>query len=194
MSRRWLKKWWLVGSFLLLATVVTIMAFFLSAPSHGKLTSVDVMLRPVKTQPAAKLAPASTLANKYFSLDLPSGYNLTAQSATTSGLLWNATIIKSAAAGSQVISISLKNFSGNLNDDSSYRLRQQSSGYRLQSLSLDGQTIPVFISVGGSGEAVAFWSHGAYLATVSVSQYAATDSTDCLQTLNTLLSAWRWPD
>jgi hypothetical protein len=187
-------KWrWLIG-LLLLLTVVIVVFRVISAPVHGRQVPVDRQLTP-KPHVTAPTLPASNVQSNYFDLPLPAGYKPQAAQAVP-GLLYSQTILKPSSFGSLLINISLKPLpEGGLAADSSYRLRQQTSRYHLTSQSVDGDTVQLANDT-ESAAIVAFWPHGGYLATISVSSGlgnpAADDNRQELKALQPLLTAWQW--
>jgi hypothetical protein len=85
---------------------------------------------------------------------------------------------------------------GGLAGDSSYKLRQQKAErYRLTTQSISGEAIQI-ANDAESAAVVAFWPHGGYLATISissgVSNPSSNDNAAELSVLQPLLKAWRW--
>ncbi len=168
----------------------------LTAPAHGRPTKTGGALRPHPTLKPAVLPPDS-VQNNYFRLALPAGYRQQANNQATPGVLYSQTLIKSAAFGSLIINIAVKSLSdGGLGEDSSYRLRlQQASRYHLGSQTIGTDQVQI-ADDSQAAAVVAFWPHGAYLATISVtsgiSDPSTNGNTEQLVTLKTLLAAWQW--
>jgi hypothetical protein len=196
-SRRWRlpkRRWLLVG---LLVIGIYIVSRILSSPAEGHQEAVDQKLIPA--QPTTAPAPAaSTLNNQYFTLRLPVGYSLQASSTTTPGLLFNQTILKASNEGSLIINVGLSTLDGGLSENSSYRLRAENpQTYGLSSQLIGGSTVTISTRLDGSdGEVVAFWPHGNYLATVSVTDGTGDtpggDTAGDQTVLMSLLKGWQW--
>ena len=182
---------------LLVLTVVSLLIVgvvrHVSAPVHGRNVAVDVKLQPKRQTTATP--PATTVQADYFQLDLPTGYKPQAAQ-TVPGLLYAQTLVKPSTMGSLLINIGIKNLpEGGLSGDSSYRLREQSARYRLSSQTVHGETVQI-ANDAESAAVVAFWPHGGYLATISISSGlgnpAADDNATELAALQPLLKAWQW--
>ena len=86
--------------------------------------------------------------------------------------------------------------SGGLSGDTSYTVRtQQPAEYQMSAKQYAGDMVHV-ASDSSTSSVVAFWPHGSYLATISIS--AGTDApsgdnnADELNSLQPLLNAWQW--
>jgi hypothetical protein len=184
----------ILGGFVMLA-VCFYAVKQVSAPAHG--TEIHTGQKLVATRPKTQTAPkaASTIQNNYFDLRLLPGYREQAASTTVPGLLFQQTIIHPSASGSTVIELAIKSLpEGGINNDSAYRIRQQSANYQLGSLRQGSETIIVAAHRQDSS-AVAFWSHGKLMATISVSYGVASDadsSDETKQTIQTLVNNWHW--
>lgn len=169
----------------------------LSAPSHGHTTNTGGKVAAQHSAPSIKVAPSSVSENAYYVLQLPVGYVSQTSSQTTPGLLYQQTIIKSAANGSQVISVALQNLPlEGITDLSAYRLRSSQLGrYVFSSPGASSPTLQIARDT-QSASVVAFWTHGGIVATIGVttglSGAADTDNTDELRALQPLLNGWQW--
>jgi hypothetical protein len=165
----------------------------LLSPAVGH--SETPLLTPTGSRPSASEAPPATAeGNHYYELDLPPGY--TAQAATQpAGLLLAQTILKPGPAGTLIITIGVSDLpAGGLSANSSYALRVHAPNtYSLSQLK--GTT--VFTRTDGvNGEVVAFWVHGARLATISVtdgvSNAGGGDTVVDRAVLQTIIASWHW--
>ncbi len=193
-QRRHLKRW-IIGGLSVVLAVIT-MVKILTSPALGHNVAVDRKALTVHPTSAAP-APASTLDNKYFTLHLPSGYKLNSTQTTPTDSLVSATIVKGSAFETSVMSVSVvKSPDGVWQNLSSYRARQQTpNNYSISSFSQSGETLSLVTRRDGeAGEVVAFWPHGAYVATVAVSSSTqGTGDTETNQAnLRTLLTNWQW--
>ena len=195
MPRSLRRRVWL-GVFIGLTLIIWLISRHLAAPSDGHIIPVQDHLTKVQTAPKPTIAPATTLANDYFSLTLPPGYNVHSVTAPPNGLLYNQTLIKPGSFGSLIISLSVQKLpEGGLSEDSSYRLRQQADHYQITSQTVHGETVQI-ANDKQTAAVAAFWVHGNYLATLSISSGlsdpSGDDNADELAALQPLLAAWQW--
>lgn len=189
------RKYWLFG--LVLLGITGIIAHNLSAPVHGHVTSVDLKLAKHAHPPAAPQLPPATLQNSYFSLSLPTGYRVPADSPVVPGLLYEQTIIKPSSTGSLIISIALKNMpDGGLESDSSYQSRvRQADRYHFRTQIAQPDTVTV-ANDAQSVSVVAFWPHGGYLASIAIAtgvdSPVVNNNNEELAALQSLISGWQW--
>ena len=145
----------------------------LEEPAQGRIIAAphDSL---VTQAPPKQVSPAATLQNSYFTLPLPSGYEVQANPQTPAGVLYDQTLIKSGDLGSLIIAIAVEQMpDGGLSSDPSYRLRQQQPAeYQLTTKVIDGDTVTIANNP-ESAAVVAFWPHGNYLAMKSL-YYANT--------------------
>ena len=172
---------------------------------HELSSSVHSGFSPAKTSTMAakapshapSVAPAQTLSNQYYILDLPAGYSAQDALQTPSGMLATQTIIKHGSFGSLIISIGVQPLSSDgLEADPSYHLRvSNQSRYQLHTQPQAGDTLQI-ANDRQEASVVAFWPHGGYLATISVSSGlgnpATNDNADVLKALQPILDAWQW--
>jgi hypothetical protein len=85
---------------------------------------------------------------------------------------------------------------GGLAGDSSFRLREKDTGRYQLSSQAAGSDIIHIANDKQSAAVVAFWPHGGYLATISVSSGVDNPSSDDnatqIKALQPLLKAWQW--
>ena len=185
----------IVSVLLLMCAAVSI--HFLNAPAQGRQIAPVDANKLVKSSQAAKSTPAQSLANSLFTLSLPPGYNVQSHDPTPSNLLYNQTITKPGAFGTIIIAIAVQNLpQGGLDGDASYTFRQQQpSVYTLTTERHGGDTVHI-ASDTSTSSVVAFWPHGSYLATISLSSGtdapSGDNNTDSLHSLTPLLNAWQW--
>lgn len=176
---------------LVIGTVVHILA----SPVKGRQVPVDSSL--IKSAPkATPQTPAQNLGSSYFTLALPPGYTVQAQTGTVSGQLYSQTVLKTSVDGTLILAIGVKTMpDGGLSGDSSYTFReQQQQNYQIQTKTYNDEAVSIASDVGGDG-VVAFWPHGAYMATVSVSSGLSDtggEIADEQSALAGLLGAWQW--
>ena len=193
-QRRHLKRW-IIGGLTVVVAVITLVKI-LTSPALGHNVAVDrkpLIIHPTSAAPAL----ASTLDNKYFTLHLPSGYKLNSTQTTAADSLVNAIIFKSSTFETSVMSVSVvKSPDGGWQNLSSYRARQQTpNNYSISSLSQSGEILSLVTRRDGeAGEVVAFWPHGAYVATVAASSstQGTGDTNNNQANLSTLLANWQW--
>jgi hypothetical protein len=189
-----------VGISLLLLVAASIGVHSLtSSSSVGKQVAVDekvVTTDGIQAPVTQVRTPAQQVASPYFTLALPVGYNPQPLS-TAAGLLFAQTILKPGSMGSQIIQVAVKNLpSGGLSGDSSYTLRQsQPATYVLTAKSYQGETVELADST-QTATVTAFWAHGAYEATITVTDGVdnPADGTnqDIMHVLQGLLADWQW--
>jgi hypothetical protein len=182
--------------FLVVGGGILLTARHLGAPVHGAEVAVDVKAtKPHLTD--VKQAPAATLDQPYFTLNLPPGFTPQAATTTPSGQLFSQTIIKQASLGSLIIAIGIRTLpEGGIDEDSSYQLRtKDTQRYTITSKSYDGQQVRI-ANDKQSAVVVAFWQRANLLATISVSagidNPADGDNADSVRVLSTVLDAWKW--
>ncbi len=189
------KRW--LGGLTLLVLIVIVIIKLLTAPAQGHTNIVDQAVKSTRHQ-TVKPAPASTLDNKYFRLRLPVGYSLNNTQTAAADSLLSATIFKPSTGGTSIINVAVVNLPPDgLTNLSAYRVRSQSPAtYKLESTTIKGDTVALSTRLDGeSGEVVALWPHGAYVATLAVSTGTLATSGDTaanLKSLQTLLAAWQW--
>ena len=168
----------------------------LNAPVSGHPVITKDSPKPKALKPKANTS-ATSLDNAYFQLSLSNGYRPQSASLAVPGLLYQQTIIKPSVYGSTIINIAIKDVpEGGLAGDPSYQLRVRSPArYAITQQIINGESV-VVASDAQSAAMVAFWVHGGYLATISVSSGLANPSSDGnseqLKVLQPLLAAWGW--
>jgi hypothetical protein len=194
-TRRW--KIQLVVVVLILGGIWFVMRT-ISAPVTGHDVAASDMLQtniPAKAKPDTSATTIND--NQYFQLALPAGYKAQASNQAVPGLSYQKTIIKPGAFGSIIINIAIKPIpGGGLASDSSYNLRVQSPAhYKVSHQTIDGGDVVIFNDA-QSAAVVAFWSHGGYLATISlnagINNPASDDNADIVRALQPILDAWKW--
>ncbi len=191
----WRRKY-LLASVLLLG-MIGLLAHIFSAPVKGHSVPIDTKLIKHVGTPKEPVLPAQAVQSSYFSLALPSGYRVQASGLPPPNLLYQQTMIKSSKTGSLIISIAIKDMpGGGLSGDSGYNLRvQQASRYRFTKQILHQDTVSV-ANDAQSAAIVAFWPHGAYLATIAITEGvenpAFNDNNNEVAALKPLLAAWQW--
>jgi hypothetical protein len=180
--------------------LVIIISKLLTAPVQGHKIAVDHAIKQSQST-TPKPVPASILQNQYFRLQLPIGYSPQTNTAPLpTGILLTQTILKTSTNGTEIITVSVTGLpTGGLANNSSYQLRVQSPQiYKITTQTIAGDTLSLSKRIDGqSGEVVAFWPHGAWLATVSLTTGLDDNSSDSQQTANltdlqTLLANWQW--
>ncbi len=188
------RKYWLI--IIVLLGVIGVFAHTVSAPVKGHIIPIDVKLKHSNKVAPAHL-PATSVQSSYYNLDLPAGYRVQDSSTSVPGLLYQQTLIKPSLGGSLIISIAVKAIpEGGLAGDSSYQGRvNQGNRYQMRSQSISGDTLTVANDT-QSASIVAFWPHGAYLATIGISSGldnpATNDNIDEITILQPLLKDWQW--
>jgi hypothetical protein len=172
-------------------------AQILSAPSHGHVTHTGGPIVKQSVQPPAVFeAPSSKNQNSYYSLTLPAGYKPQSDGQPMAGLVYQQTIIKQSATGSQIIAIGIVDAPGGLTNLSSYQLRQQApSHYTKTNKSVNGEQVIIFADT-QSPSVVAFWQHQGRVATIGATAGVAEISDDGTKTqqaaLQPVLDGWQW--
>ena len=185
-----------LGLVVFLLLLIWLGARWLNAPATGRIIPAG-HAKLTKVTPPTKTSQAATLNNSYFTLTLPLGYEVQAGNQVPPNVLYSQTLIKTGDFGSLIISVAVQNLpDGGLSADSSYQLRAgQPTRYQLNSQAIHGDTV-VVASDTQSAAVVAFWPHGNYLATISVSSNLDTPSGDQdseqFAALQPLLNAWQW--
>lgn len=193
------KTRWLVP--IIIVTSVAILGILavraISAPSHGHATNSGGKIAAQHIKPPIPRRFDTAANNAYYDLSLPTGYTSQSVSQATPGLLYQQTIIKSAAGGSHIISVTIQSLSATgLTELSAYQLRSSQPGrYQLTTVQSKGQPIQVARDL-QSASVVAFWVHGSTVATIAVTT-ALAEATDAggqneLRTLQPILDAWQW--
>ncbi len=192
-------------SAVLILAVIVVISHFIDRPVHGRaLSHLNVSMLTSKAATAVtsnavttKPTPPGTLSNGYFTLSLPAGYVSQTNNQAPAGMLYAQNVIATSTDGSLLIAIGLKQMpAGGLSADSSYALRsKQPTNYKVTSQTVNAETVQVSSGVQDDG-VVAFWAHGSYLATISVTTgLAGTGASNVpseQQALNGLLSGWQW--
>lgn len=177
--------------------LVGVIVHYLDAPAEGHTIPATDAAKVVKATTKPPASPAQQLTNDFFSLSLPPGYNVQSHQPTPSNLLFNQMITKPGGFGTLIIAISIANMpSDGLDGDTSYTFRaQQPSVYQMSTKNYGGDTVHI-ASDSQTSSVVAFWPHGSYLATVSISSGTDAPSGDGnqdeLNSLQPLLAAWQW--
>ena len=151
----------------------------------------------VSTQPAAVKAatpvtpPPTVIAGRLVRFTAPSGFDQQAP-VVLSGLMleaWNFTdggITTGAASPHLSIAIMTQA----LGDNASLRLRlQQPKLYAATTAMVNGEKITIMTRSDGATEATAFWPHGRYLATLSLTDASSVAAT---KQLTEVLQSLRW--
>ena len=189
-----------LGVFAFILLVIALIIRFLDEPSTGHNIAAQGVPKLVGSSAPPKQAtptPAQTLTNSYFTLSLPPGYAAQAGDPTPAGILYDQTLLKNGDFGSLIITVAVRDLpTGGLSEDSSYQLRQkQTAQYQITNQTLRGEIVRV-ASDTTTGAVVAFWPHGSYLATISVSSGTDTssggDASNETTDIQPLLNAWRW--
>jgi|GEM_PF-4194063 len=184
-----MKFWLAIGvgiSIVSLAAVTTIVIG--NAPAVGT----------VRTQPAAVNAaspvtpPPTVIAGRLVRFTAPSGFDQQAPVVLSALILeaWNFTG-GGVTTGATSPHLSIAVMTQALGDNASLRLRlQQPKLYVATTAMVNGEKITILTRSDGATEATAFWPHGRYLATLSLtdaSSFAATKQlTEVLQNLQWL--------
>ena len=193
-------KWWGTrGILLLIIFVLCGFAFYaghkLNSPVHGVKTasSEKVTTRTNSSTNKTEVTNGNTkLENNYFRLDITGSYSVTSQANDNNSPQYTATLLKRSTAGTQVVSITIENNSGGLESNSSYRLRSEHSDtYKSGEVSVGKTKLQTFTDT-RDGSIAAFWLHGSYIATVSVSSSGFADTNDLAATLKEVLDGWQW--
>lgn len=186
------RKILVVGGVVML--VCTIAFKFISGPVHGRATKPHgvVKLAPRKSAPAQ--VPASTSDSPYYHLNLPAGYRQQSVGQPVPGTLYQQTVVKASALGSQIISISIAE--GAASAQSAYELRTQPGAHFTRStLQVHGETIELFSDT-QVASVVAFWQHGGKLAMVGANSAIQSLGDEGNQAqreaLLPLLEGWQW--
>jgi hypothetical protein len=172
----------------------------LNAPSKGHKVKVTIKV-PASFQ-TATFKPDTTQAppvdNTYYGLMLPIGYNVQNRTGKfPDGILYIQNILGTSSGGSQILAIEITSSSGGLENNSAYSLRILStSHYTKSSETIDGQNITIFTDK-QTANIVAFWLHGGYIATISVSSAYQNQTTTSgpnpeVKVLNSFLNNWKW--
>jgi hypothetical protein len=167
----------------------------LSSPQSGHSVKTKLKATPDSSSQTTTPTSAQPVSNSYFNLNLPAGYVAQSQSIGQSGNLYTQTIIGTSTNGSQIVAIAIT--SGDLASNPSYVLRTSKPGEYIPTTNMiAGQKVTVFTD-NQTSNVVAFWPHGQYLATISVSGGYVDVSSGGSQNpemtvLSNLLSGWQW--
>jgi hypothetical protein len=194
---RFFTKRKLLVAFAILTLTILGSAHEFSAPNYGHVThSGGPIIHQAVPAPKIAEAPASTTQNIYYELNLPGGYKPQSNGQPMPGLLYQQTIIKQSASGSQVIAIGITDSPGGMSNLSSYQLRQQASGhYERTTITIHNEQIILFADT-QSPSVVAFWEHQGRVATIGATAGVAEISDDGTKTqraaLLPVLDGWQW--
>ncbi len=183
---------------LIIVGAVWLGVHLLTTPATGHvIPTSDYQPRSKKSTVSPAAISAGTLETAYFDMKLPVGYQPQPATPAVPGLLYQQTLLKPSSVGSLIVAMAVKTMpEGGLGNDSAYALRQQHpEQYSFTKQQVGGDTI-VIVTDAQSAAVVAFWPHGTYVATLSVTSGVSTpghsDASEEKDALQPLITAWRW--
>lgn len=174
LRKQTLKTWSLVAGSILLIGGIWIFLVLVLAPSNGK--QVKTTFKYAGSQgdlngpSSSNLIQAPAANNTYYLLKMPLGYKVQDfKGKLPADQLYVQNILGNDGQGSQLIAISISSSDGGLENNSAYQLRSTNpSQYAKSTETISAQQVTIFTDNQNSN-VVAFWSHGPYILTISVS-------------------------